>query len=242
MAQMARGTGANQAALNAKTLSNKPAVFDFTFLSYELLMAKEAGFPPPVKTTVAEQRRILGIALTLNASMFVVGLVAGLIGQSSGLIADSLDMLADASGYMIALTAVGRSRRFKANSALFSGSALLVLGAGVLVDVLRRVFTDGQPMSFVMIGAAILSLAVNTEVLRMLDRFRDEEIHLRATYIDTRVDVVANVAVIGAGFVVLVTGFRFADLVVGAGIGVYVLKEALELMQEAREERAPGDS
>jgi Co/Zn/Cd efflux system component len=35
--------------------------------------------------------------------MFVVGLVAGLIGQSSGLIADSLDMLADAVAYGIAL-------------------------------------------------------------------------------------------------------------------------------------------
>ena len=42
------------------------------------------------------ERRILAIALGLNASMFVVGFVAGLLAESLGLLADSLDMLADA--------------------------------------------------------------------------------------------------------------------------------------------------
>ena len=36
------------------------------------------------------ERRILRLALGLNATMFVVGIVAGLIAQSMGLIADSL--------------------------------------------------------------------------------------------------------------------------------------------------------
>jgi hypothetical protein len=57
------------------------------------------------KTDSPAQRKVLSIALGLNATMFVVGLVAGLIGQSSGLIADSLDMFADAVAYGIALSA-----------------------------------------------------------------------------------------------------------------------------------------
>jgi Co/Zn/Cd efflux system component len=48
----------------------------------------------------------------LNATMFVAGMVAGLIGQSSGLIADSLDMFADAVGYGIALSAFNRGTAF----------------------------------------------------------------------------------------------------------------------------------
>ena len=48
------------------------------------------------KTETRDQRRVLVIALALNATMFVVGLIAGLIAQSSGLLADALDMLADA--------------------------------------------------------------------------------------------------------------------------------------------------
>ena len=194
------------------------------------------------ETPIAEQRRILTIALALNAFMFVVGLIAGVVGQSSGLIADSLDMLADASGYVIALAAVERSAVFKVNSATYSGFTLLLLGVGVLADVVRRTLVGSEPVSFLMIGAATLSLAVNVGVLRMLDRFRHAEIHLRATYIDTRVDVIANLAVILAGFVVLVTGYRYADLLVGAGIGIYVTKEALELIREAREESQKKDS
>jgi Co/Zn/Cd efflux system component len=44
--------------------------------------------------------------------MFVVGMVAGLIGQSSGLIADSLDMFADAVAYGIALECIQSGHRF----------------------------------------------------------------------------------------------------------------------------------
>jgi len=190
-----------------------------------------------VEPSVAGQRHILRIALALNAVMFCVGLAAGLIGQSSGLIADALDMLADASGYLIALAAINRSAAYKINSALFSGTTLLVLGAGVLGDALRRYFVGSEPVSYLMIGAASLSLLVNTGVLHMLGRFRNSEIHLRAVFIDTRVDVIANLAVILAGLVVLVAGYRYADLVVGAAIGIYVMKEALELIGEARQAR-----
>ena len=74
------------------------------------------------------QRRTLRIALALNVTMFVVGIVAGIFGQSSGLIADALDMLADASAYAIALMAIERSGLFKARAADLSGTILLILG------------------------------------------------------------------------------------------------------------------
>lgn len=191
--------------------------------------------PANAQAQSAAQRRVFTAALTLNLIMFVVGLVAGLIGQSSGLIADSLDMLADACGYIIALVAIERSLAFKARTALFSGAMLLVLGGGVLIDVVRRVIVGSNPTSLLMIGAAALSLMVNAYVLHLLRRFREGEIHLRTAYIDTKVDVIANLGVVLAGIVVLVTGYRYADLVVGAAIGIYVVKEALELIEHARD-------
>jgi Co/Zn/Cd efflux system component len=179
------------------------------------------------------ERRILSIALALNATMFVVGIVAGFLGQSTSLIADALDMLADASAYTIALVAVGRSGRFKVGAAGISGSVLLVLGVGVLLDVTRRAFFGSEPESFVMIGIAAVSLAVNANVLRMLGRFRSGEVHLRATWIFTRVDVIANIGVIASGVLVFLTNSRFPDLAVGTAIGIYVIREALEILGEA---------
>ncbi len=192
--------------------------------------------PTPVDT--ARQRRVLRIALILNLIMFGVGLIAGLIAQSTGLIADSLDMLGDASAYGLGLLALHRSPLFKANAARWSGGLLLLLGAGVLADVARRGFAGSSPESLVMIAVAGLSLIVNAAVLRLLTPFRSGEVHLRATWIFTRADVIANVAVIAAGLIVMLTHLTWIDLVVGAGIGLYVLKEALEILAESREARA----
>jgi cation diffusion facilitator family transporter len=184
------------------------------------------------------QRRVLRIALALNATMFVVGIVAGLLGQSSSLIADALDMLADASAYAIALGAIDRSARFKAGAATLSGSLLLLLGVLVLLDVGRRALLGSEPESLIMMAVAFVSFLVNANVLRMLGRYREGEVHLRATWIFTRVDVIANVGVMLSGLLVLLTGSRFPDLVVGGAIGIYVVKEAFEILSEAREARA----
>ena len=50
--------------------------------------------------------------------------------------------------------------------------------------------------------------------------------------------MVANVAVILAGLAVFLTGIRYFDLVVGGLIGLYVTKEALEILKVAREARS----
>lgn len=107
-----------------------------------------------VETDLPGQQRVLKIALALNATMFVVGLIAGLMSQSSGLIADSLDMLADATAYAIALLAIGKAPAFKARAGLLSGSLLLVLGAVVLFDVARRTLGGSEPQSAIVIVTA----------------------------------------------------------------------------------------
>lgn len=184
------------------------------------------------------ERRILRIALGLNAAMFVVGAVAGLIAQSMGLIADSLDMLADASAYGIALLAWHRSAGFKASAATSSGTLLLILGLGVMAGVLWRGVMGSHPEGSWMMGIAFVSLVVNATVLRLLDRFRHGEVHLRATWLFTRVDVIANLAVIASGVLVLVLHSSMPDLVIGAAIALYVIKEAVGILREAKAARA----
>jgi Co/Zn/Cd efflux system component len=57
---------------------------------------------------------------------------------------------------------------------------------------------------------------------------------MRASWICTRADVVANLSVLASGLVVLATGRHYADLVVGLAISIYVSKEAIEILQQAR--------
>ncbi len=83
------------------------------------------------------QRGVLWILLAVNATMFIVELVAGLLAESTGLLADSIDMLADAGVYAIALVAVGRTARHKAHAAMASGVFQLLLALGVAGDVVH---------------------------------------------------------------------------------------------------------
>lgn len=189
---------------------------------------------PEVRT--AQERRVLRIALVLNAAMAVIGGLAGWIAQSTALLADALDMLADATAYTIALLAIGRSALFKIRAATLSGSILLALGVGVLFEVGRRLNYGAEPLSEWMIGTALLSLVVNLTVLRLLAPMKSGDVHLRATWLFTRADVVANLGVIIAGLLVFWLGVPYPDFVIGTLIGLYVIKEALEILRDARAE------
>ena len=183
------------------------------------------------------QRRTLWIALVLNAAMAVIGGVVGWFAHSTGVLADAIDMASDASAYAIGLVAIGRNALFKRRAAQWSGMILLILGLGIIVEALRRGVVGSEPLSGWMMLAAGLSLVVNLTVLRLLRPFQRGEVHLRATWIFTRADVVANLGVLVAAGLVALTRSHFPDLIVGAAIGAYVVKEALEILRDARRER-----
>ena len=189
---------------------------------------------PEVKTK--QERRVLHIALGLNATMAVVGGLAGWYAQSAGLLADALDMLADAAAYSIALVAIGRTVLFKTRAATMSGGILLILGVGILFEVGRRLIYGAEPLSEWMIGTALLSLVVNLVVLRLLAPMKSGEVHLRATWLFTRADVVANLGVILAGVLVYWLRVPYPDYVIGTLIGLYVITEAIEILRDARSE------
>lgn len=119
---------------------------------------------------------------------------------------------------------------------------LILLGAGVIGEVVHRYFVGSEPQGLLIIGFALLSLLVNGSVLRMLARYRDSpEIHLRATWVDTRADVVVNIGVLVSGIAITIFGYQSIDLIAGLAIGAYVIKEGLELWEDANKTAAPSD-
>ncbi len=176
------------------------------------------------------ERKTLRVAPGLNATMFVVNMAAGLWAQQ----AVALDMLTDATAYALGLMAVTRGMRFKQYSGRWTGATLMLLSAGIVADVIRRFWFGSDPLGAAMVGFCLLSLFVNVTVLRMLTQYRQGEVHMRASWICTRADVVANFGVLASGVMVLATGWRYADLVVGLAISIYVAKEAIEIWQQSR--------
>jgi cation diffusion facilitator family transporter len=188
------------------------------------------------------ERRTLWILLAINGAMFLVEAVAGWLADAAGLVADSLDMLADASVYGIVLYAVGRSRRLQADAAFASGVVQIALGAGVVLEVARRLVHGSEPVSALMMVVGAVALAANVTCLILVARHRDAGVHMRASYIFSANDVVANVGVIVAGALVLLLGSRLPDLVVGAVIAVVVVRGGIEILRQARAARRELDA
>ncbi len=179
----------------------------------------------------AAEARTLWFVLALNAAMFVVELVAGLMAQSTGLIADSLDMLADAAVYGLSLYAVGRAAATKLRAARVAGLLQGALAVGVLADVARRFVTGSAPEAPAMVGVSLAALAVNATCLALLARHRDGAAHMKASWIFTSTDVLANLGVIAAGALVAFTGSRLPDLAIGTAVGLLVLVGAVRILR-----------
>ncbi len=187
-----------------------------------------------------EQRRVLWLLLAINGLMFLLELTVGWYAQSTGLIADSLDMLADATVYGIGLYAVGGSLRHKARAALASGYAQGALGLLILADIGRRAIFGSEPVSGLMMGMGVLALAANVWCLALIQKHREGGVHMRASWVFSKNDVIANLGVILGGGLVWLTGSRWPDLIIGTLIALVILRGARHIITDARQELA-GD-
>ena len=180
------------------------------------------------------EKKTLIILLSINAFMFVVELTLGWLAQSTGLIADSLDMLADATVYGISLYVVGKGISQQAKAASVSGVLQIILGLGVLFEVVRRSLYGSEPQSMLIMAVGLLALIANVACLMLISKHRDGGVHMRASWIFSTNDVIANVGVICSGALVWLLGSRYPDLVIGAIISAVVVRGGIKILKDAK--------
>ena len=183
------------------------------------------------------ERKTLISLLAINAVMFLVEFVMGWLAESTGLISDSLDMLADAAVYGLSLYAIGRGLKKQIKAARLSGILQILLGTGVLLEVLRRLLLGSEPESLRIMGIGIAALVANIYCLVLISGHRNSGVHMRASWIFSTNDVIANLGVIVSGFLVWLLGNRFPDLIVGAMISVVIVRGGIRILQEAKQEK-----
>lgn len=181
-----------------------------------------------------QQSRDLFWLLAINAVMFVVEIGVGWWSESTALIADAMDMFADATVYGVALYAVGRSARAKAHAAMLGGISETLLGTLVIVDIVRRIWMGSEPVSLLMMSIGSLALVANIICLLIIARHRHGEVHMRASWIFSKNDVIANLGVILGGVLVYILDTRWPDLIIGLVIALIVLRGGLQIIREAR--------
>jgi Co/Zn/Cd efflux system component len=183
------------------------------------------------------ERKTLIALLCVNSLMFAAELTMGWFAQSTGLIADSIDNFADATVYGVSLYVVGKGVLKQARSAHISGVLQIVLGVGVLLEVFRRLIYGSEPQSLLMFAVGILALLANVICLKLIWKHREGGVHMRASWIFSTNDVIANLGVIISGVLVATLNSRYPDLIIGTIISIVVVSGGISILRDAKQTR-----
>lgn len=183
------------------------------------------------------QRATLLWVLWINAALFVAEGIAGLLASSTALLADALDMLGDALIYGFSLYVVARGALWKARAATVKGWVMFLFGIAVLGQALYKTLVPELPHAPTMGLVGALALTGNSVCLWLLWRHRAEDINMRSVWLCSRNDIIANVAVLGAGAAVWALHSRWPDILVGCAIAALFLSSSIHVLREAAAER-----
>ena len=190
----------------------------------------------------AAERRTLIWVLAINFLQVIVAGVVGVIAGSTGLLGAALDNLGDAGVYAVSLYAVGRTIVAKVRVARLSGLLLIAFGLALFVEVLRRFFVGAEPIGLAMIVTALANAALNVVCLKLLRSHRDRGVHLKASWIFTTNDMLANAGIVASGAAVMFFASPLPDLIIGLLVGGIVLKGGWNILKEAHDAIGDGSS
>jgi Co/Zn/Cd efflux system component len=183
-------------------------------------------------------RRVLWIALLVNAGMFVVEIASGLKSGSVALLADAIDFFGDTANYVLTLTVLGMGPLWRGRAALLKAATMLVFGAVVLGRALWSARLGAPPEPLVMGVVGALALAANLGVAALLYAFREGDANMRGVWLCTRNDALGNIAVMLAALGVFGTRTAWPDLIVAAAMSALAISAGWSVMRQARRELA----
>ncbi len=185
-------------------------------------------------------RRVLWVALVINAAMFFAEIAGGLRAGSVSLLADAVDFFGDAANYGISLLVLGMALAWRARAAWFKGLCMGLFGLFVLARAAWSVASGDVPEPLTMGAIGMLALLANLAVAVLLYAWRDGDANMRSVWLCTRNDAIGNVAVMAAALGVFGTARAWPDLLVAAVMGTLALLAAASVMRQARRELRPA--
>lgn len=181
-------------------------------------------------------RRVLWVALIVNAGMFLVEMSAGAAADSRALQADALDFLGDAANYAVSLAVVGMALAWRARAALLKSLFMLGFAGWVVGSAVWALVNGASPNPATMGIVGVLALAANVGVALLLYRYRTGDANMRSVWICSRNDAIGNVAVMLAALGVFGTGSALPDLAVAAIMALLALFGGMQVFRQARDE------
>jgi Co/Zn/Cd efflux system component len=193
----------------------------------------------PTSSTIVDlprYRKILWIALIVNAAMFLVEIGASVQAGSLSLLADAVDFAGDALNYTVSLAVLASALAWRARGAMVKAASMIGFGLYVLVAAIWSVWNGEVPHAMTMGVVALLALVANVTVAWILYAFREGDANMRSVWLCSRNDAIGNIAVLLASLGVFGTGTAWPDLAVASFMAALALHGGWTVLRHAREE------
>ena len=187
-------------------------------------------------------RRNLAIALGLTAGYMVVDLVGGIMANSLSLLADAGHMVTDAGAIGLALLAMwvaGRPasiertfglHRTEVLAALANALGLWLIAWLIFFEAYHRFLDPPSVNGSLMMVVGGIGLLVNLAAAVVLHRSAKESLNVEGAFLHVISDVLGSIAVIGAGLLILTTGWVLGDPIFGGIIGLLIVISSARLL------------
>ncbi|MFF0227297.1 cation diffusion facilitator family transporter [Streptomyces sp. NPDC004629] len=201
-------------------------------------------------------RRWLAIALTLITLFMAAEVAVGIVASSLALISDAAHMLTDAVSIVLALVAMRLAarparggytyglKRAEILSAQANGLTLLLLGAWLAYEAVRRLIAPPQVEGGAMLVTALAGIAVNIAATWCISKANRASLNVEGAYQHILNDLFAFIGTAVAALIVVLTGFARADAIATLVVVALMARAGYGLLRDSGRiflEAAPAD-
>jgi len=196
-------------------------------------------------SAAGKNKKRLAIVLGLTTAYLVAEVIGGLLTHSLALLADAGHMLTDVAGLAFALWAIRFAERpatpertygyyrIEILAALVNAVVLIGISFYILSEAYERFRNPPEIQSGGMLAVALVGLVVNIAGIYLLKSASEESLNMKGAYFEVLSDMLTSIGVIAAGIIMLTTGWYYADPIISAGIGVFILPRTWMLLRDA---------
>ena len=201
-----------------------------------------------IANTGAEHQKRLMMSLGLTSTVFIAEVISAVITESLALLVDAGHMLTDMSVLIAStVTAILMQRkpsnkptwgwaRLEVLTAAVGALILLIVGIYALVEAGMRLFggsADEVNDVRLLLFMGILGLAANIGSIFILASQSEDNMNMKAAFLEVMNDALGSVAVIVSASVLICTGWAGFDAVAGGIIALMMIPRAIKLLRNA---------
>lgn len=198
-----------------------------------------------VTSAAGKNKKSLTIVFGLTLFYLIVEVIGGFWTGSLALLADAGHMLTDVAGVGLALLAIWYGERPASETrtfgyyrveilaALTNAVVLILISLYILYEAYQRFKNPPEVQSIEMLGVAAIGLVINIAGIYILRAGSSESLNMKGAYFEVLSDMLTSIGVIIAGIIMLTTGWYYADPLISAGIGLFILPRTWALLKDA---------